>query len=376
MVGLLAEPHRAVRAGDPLFRTRDPLLESRLRVLAAERRELALRTQALTQTNPVQAEITRERLVDAEAALARAAEQASEVVVRSPTDGVFVLVDGRDPVGRHVAQGEVLGYVVDLDEASVRVVVSHEKMALMRRGTGAVKVSLAHDPGRVIDARIRREVPAASNQLPTPVLGTSGGGPVSVDPSDPEGLRTLEPIFLFELTLPPSSVRAAGERAHVRFSHGAEPVGRRLRARRAAAVPEAARCLAPRRRWARRRGREDAALYARPGVRAAHSPNVPERHPPFASRALRVVQGLVRVPRSVSRRAVAAFAARVEAEAAGLEELDETGLDRQVASLRAQLRREGVREATLPLEPSRWSVRWRGARSARPTTTCSSTAAG
>ncbi|MDJ0789115.1 MAG: efflux RND transporter periplasmic adaptor subunit [Myxococcota bacterium] len=233
VVALLAEPNRPVKAGDPLLRTRDPLLEARLRALRAERRELAIRVQALAGVDPVRVGIMRERLADAEAALLRARQQESEVLVVSPSDGVFVLEDGRDPLGRHVRKGAVLGYVVDLERATVRVAVPHEKVARLRQGVERVAVRLAHDPGEVIEARIAREVPSASDRLPSPLLGTAGGGSVSVDPADPEGLRTLEPVFQFELALPSGHVRAAGAVASVRFSHGAEPVaGRMIRALR------------------------------------------------------------------------------------------------------------------------------------------------
>jgi putative peptide zinc metalloprotease protein len=45
---------------------------------------------------------------------------------------------------------------------------------------------------------------------------------------DPEGLRTLERVFQFDLALPENAaIHAAGERVHVRFDHGAEPVAQR-----------------------------------------------------------------------------------------------------------------------------------------------------
>ena len=79
---------------------------------------------ALSQENRVQTEIAQERLADTEAALARAREQASEELIRSPTEGVFVVAGGEDLVGRHVQQGEVVAHVVDLAAATARVVVS------------------------------------------------------------------------------------------------------------------------------------------------------------------------------------------------------------------------------------------------------------
>ena len=72
---------------------------------------------------------------------------------------------------------------------------------------------------------IVRVVPAATNQLPSASLGRPGGGSLAVDPTDPEGLSTLEKVFEIDIALP--AERAASEiggRVHVRFRHGAEPL--------------------------------------------------------------------------------------------------------------------------------------------------------
>jgi len=227
VVELLAEPLARVHAGDLLFRTRDAALEARLRSLTAERDALRLRVEALAHHDRVRAGIARERLADAEAALDRAREQESDVSIRSAGDGIFVPRDGRDLLGRHLQQGEVAAYVVDLAHATARVVVSQDDVGLLRERTRSASVRLAHDLSRVLPARIEREVPAASDRLPTPALGTAGGGSFAVDPADPDGLRTLASVFQFDLTLPPGSAVAAGERVYVRFEHGSEPLGPR-----------------------------------------------------------------------------------------------------------------------------------------------------
>jgi putative peptide zinc metalloprotease protein len=225
---LLAEPHELVRIGDPLIRTRDASVEARVRQLEAERRELRLRLLSASQEDRVETEIARQRLADAEAALARARERADEVVIRSPSDGVFVVARSGDPVGRYVEQGEVVAYVVDRAATTARVVVAQQDAALLRERTDAAWVRLAHDIGTVLPARIVREVPAATDRLPSRALGTEGGGPFAVDPTDPEGVQTLEKIFQLELELPEdTTTRVPGERVHVRFDHGAEPVGQR-----------------------------------------------------------------------------------------------------------------------------------------------------
>ena len=132
-------------------------------------------------------------------------------------------------MGRFVRQGEVVAYVVDLAAPTARVVVRQEDATLLRSNTNDVWVRLDHDLANVMPARIAREVPAASDRLPTPALGTAGGGQIAVDPMDPDGLITLDPVFQFDLALPGRSVfSAVGERVHVRFDHPAEPVAQRV----------------------------------------------------------------------------------------------------------------------------------------------------
>ena len=203
-----------------------------MRVLAAERREQHLRLLSVARTDRVAREIAEEKLAAADATLARARERISAVLIRSPSDGVFVLPGGEGSgeglVGRYVEQGAVVAYVVDLRLATARVVVPQRDVALLRDRTRAVWLRFEHDLGTVLPVSVAREVPVATDRLPTSALGTAGGGPFAVDPADPDGLRTLESVFQFDLALPSEvSIRAAGERVHVRFDHGAEPVVQR-----------------------------------------------------------------------------------------------------------------------------------------------------
>tara|TARA_R110000850_G_scaffold56287_1_gene132753 strand:+ start:37882 stop:38142 length:261 start_codon:yes stop_codon:yes gene_type:complete len=68
-----------------------------------------------------------------------------------------------------------------------------------------------------------REVPGATQQLPTPALGTAGGGKV---PVDPQGVQTLGRFFEFEILMQyPSEDILLGRRVRVRFDHGYTPMG-------------------------------------------------------------------------------------------------------------------------------------------------------
>jgi putative peptide zinc metalloprotease protein len=126
-----------------------------------------------------------------------------------------------------VRQGEPVGYVVAFPEITARVVVPQADVGLVRSKTRRVEVRLADRVGEPMTASVRREVPAASDELPSAALGTRGGGQLPVDPQDEEGTRTLDTVFHFDLDLPPDiPVTNVGGRVHVRFDHGTEPLAR------------------------------------------------------------------------------------------------------------------------------------------------------
>jgi putative peptide zinc metalloprotease protein len=109
------------------------------------------------------------------------------------------------------------------------VALLQDDIAMVLQETRSVEVMLAGWGASPMPARIRRQVPGASQQLPTAALGSSGGGPITVDPRDAKGVTALNQIFQLELTLP-GEVRAEylGARVYVRFNHGFEPVGFQL----------------------------------------------------------------------------------------------------------------------------------------------------
>ena len=103
--------------------------------------------------------------------------------------------------------------------------MTQNNINLVRDRTREVKIRLADNIGQVIPATIKREVPAATDQLPSRALGTSGGGRIAADPQDESGLTALERVFQFELALAETaSTDYFGQRVHVRFDHGSEPL--------------------------------------------------------------------------------------------------------------------------------------------------------
>ena len=155
-----------------------------------------------------------------------AAEREADLVYRSPADGRLVVPNAADLPGRFINKGQLIGYVVQPRELTVRVALLQDDIALVRQSTKGVEVMLAGWGEKPIAARIRREVPGASTQLPTAALGSAGGGPIAVDPRDKQGVTTLRQVFQLDLTVP-GEMRSEylGARVYVRFNHGWEPAG-------------------------------------------------------------------------------------------------------------------------------------------------------
>ncbi len=135
---------------------------------------------------------------------------------------------------RYVKKGELLGYILAAPPRVVRAVVSQDDIALVRNGPVGVEVKIVDRLDETYTAKILREVPGGKDQLPNKALSLEGGGPHGTDPRDPEGLKSLERLFQFDLELPESAGELQlGTRVHVRFRHEPEPLasqwGRRLR---------------------------------------------------------------------------------------------------------------------------------------------------
>lgn len=226
---LLIPDGSMVEAGDDLIRCEDPYLESELDVLEANLEEARARYQGEPMQSRVKREILRKEMSSVAADLSRTRERIDELVMHSPSSGRFILPQEDRLVGRFVTQGTLLGYVMGDSESTVVVVIDQSDISLVREKTRRVELRLAGSLGTIHTTRIDRQVPAASDRLPSPVLGTPGGGSIPVNPEDSQGLLTLKKNFQFEfrLPIPKESVRV-GERVYALFDHGYEPIAMQL----------------------------------------------------------------------------------------------------------------------------------------------------
>jgi putative peptide zinc metalloprotease protein len=221
---VIARPGGRVSRGEALVESVDPLLPQRVRLLEARRDELEARYYAERVENLVRSQMTLENLKSADADLARARERARDLVILSPSDGVFALPAPEDLPGRYVRQGELIGYVIPEGRATARVIVPQDSIELVRGRTRQVSVQLAERLGETLPARVVREVPRASDRLPSLALSQGGGGEVALDPANSASPKTLQTHFEFEVELLSARPLGAGGRVYVRFDHPRETI--------------------------------------------------------------------------------------------------------------------------------------------------------
>jgi putative peptide zinc metalloprotease protein len=218
---VVATPGSTVHSGDVLVICDDPAVETDVKVLEGQLREIMARVREQVVGNLVKAKMLEEEQRYIEERLVRARERQSDLVIRSHAAGTFVLPKAEDWPGRFVKRGEVLAHVVDLKMMTVRTIVDQDDIDLIRHQTHEVRVRFAERLAEPMTATVARLVPAASDALPSPALGSEGGGQVPLDPHDPQGSTAIKRLFQIDLALPAQQgMLTVGGRVYVRFDHG------------------------------------------------------------------------------------------------------------------------------------------------------------
>jgi putative peptide zinc metalloprotease protein len=200
-------------------------LPPQIQVLESQLRELRALYDTQVLSDRVQAEITNEEMKHVSAQLERSREQAAELTIYSFAEGTFLSPMAQDLPGRFVKRGELLGYVLDRSTITARVVVSQSDVDFVRQRTSELKIRFPEKLAETIPAVIKREVPAATDQLPSRTLSQQGGGEIAIDPRDMLGVKAFQKIFLFDIELPEHvGLLNVGGRVYVRFDHGWEPL--------------------------------------------------------------------------------------------------------------------------------------------------------
>jgi len=221
---VLVNSGQQVEVGMPIIRMRSPELEAEVAKLEAQRRELDVRGAAEYLKHKVKSKITAEERYAVNVELELLKERQAALLVVSRDSGTLVLPDEWRLQGGYLSQGKLIGYVVNPERQIVRAIVPQSDIGLLRQKVEKVEVRLSERLGHAIPVAIARATPAGSRTLPSRALGAAGGGSIAVQ-YDEEGLTAIEKVFQVDLALPEHfKTQGIGERAYVRFEHGAEPL--------------------------------------------------------------------------------------------------------------------------------------------------------
>lgn len=229
MITVVRKTGDRVQAGEVVAQLDNPELESSVMALTARVQELDLRYREAAAETRDELAILAEEYDRSVAELTDAQQRLDGLVLVAPENGTLALEERNGLRGRFMPRGSVVGYVIAGREVLMRVVVSQDDIDQVRQHTKEVQVRFASNPGKVISVRQVREVPEAKRQLPSAALSLEGGGVHALDPAGQQELRSIEPLFQFEVAAPAQSGWRVGERVYVRFVHTAEPLWGRVR---------------------------------------------------------------------------------------------------------------------------------------------------
>ncbi|MEX0285943.1 MAG: hypothetical protein AB3N23_15155 [Paracoccaceae bacterium] len=209
-----------VAQGDPLFRLSDPDLAAEIDVLQAEIQRLTVSLASVRFTDRSEAERLSLRLDSVEVEHARMVERQAALDIVAPAQGRLDIPDGQDHTGGFARQGELLAYVLPPGTPLIRLAVPQHLAADIRAHGQTAELRFATNTTASLPTELVREIPEGASRLPSAVLSLDGGGPFATvgDPDEP--LRTVQPLFQFEMRLSDGGADPPpfGTRSYVRFS--------------------------------------------------------------------------------------------------------------------------------------------------------------
>ncbi|MFT5656428.1 MAG: putative peptide zinc metalloprotease protein [Arenicella sp.] len=180
--------------------------------------------------NRVQTGLVSEQIVATEAKLSRVISQIEGLQITSKVAGTFVSAQSASAIGHFIQRGDILGFVVKPQAAIVRVLVPLDRINLVRQKTTNVSVRVVDNLSKEISALVSREVPTASQDIPSAALSFEGGGVIAVNPGKTSaggtGPVAFDSWFQVDLKIDLNEDQVGlGERVYARFRHGNEMLG-------------------------------------------------------------------------------------------------------------------------------------------------------
>ncbi len=209
-----------VEANTELLRCDRTVLAAEVANLKAE--QLAARAGVYATKDRVERGLKQSELDTATRTLEKAEAKLAGTVLRSMSRGELYIPNLENLSGSYFKQGDLVGYLLDPDNLSIRVMLSQERVALLGDRLNEVYLLLEHSPDVRSISQVKRRMPAATRRLVSPALSMEGGGELALDVSEGNTTRLAQPAFEVEVALPMELRNSrVGDAVRVRFDHGA-----------------------------------------------------------------------------------------------------------------------------------------------------------
>lgn len=185
-----------VSRGEVVVRLTNRELANELRQAEAAHAEVEARILAAMDQDPSVLEPLSYQLASAEQVLARLQRQEAKLEVRAPHDGVWVAPYLHERLQTWIAQGEVIGMVLDNAHFIFTATVDQDDAGRLFSGDlETAEIRLFGQVDKVLEVSDVKIVPGDRRRLPSAALGWQAGGEVVTASDDPQGRRAAEPFF-------------------------------------------------------------------------------------------------------------------------------------------------------------------------------------
>jgi len=221
---IIVESGVRVQKGEPLVKCMNNDLIAKKKELDAIKKEYEVRYSLAETRDRTEARILKDEIWRITSELNNLDEQIANLIIKSPSDGIFLLPEKESMIGLYLRRGTQIGYVVDFKRVTARVVAEQKAINSIRTKTKAVEVMMMQSPGRSYPGHILREIPAASTELPSLALSLEGGGDHALNPADDKKINAFENLFQLEVAIEMAHISTIGEKVLVRFRYDNEPL--------------------------------------------------------------------------------------------------------------------------------------------------------
>ena len=233
---LLVKDGDRVQAGQVIAVCENYDLQANHARLSAQLQEFQAQYQAVSSLGlgtRMQMGLVNEQILATQAKLNQVSSQIAGLHIKSQVAGTFVAAQSASPLGHFIQRGDVLGFVVKAQPATVRVLVPLDRINLVRQKTNSVSVRVIDKLQQELAATVEREVPRASQDIPSAALAFEGGGVIAVNPGqtsqDGSGPVAFNSWYQMDLEIELNEDQVGlGERVYARFRHGHEMLGAQL----------------------------------------------------------------------------------------------------------------------------------------------------